>query len=524
MNFKSLLFYLSLLLICSCTSVQKYNAQIEQEISVDKLKKDVNFVQKKLKRYHPKLDWYIPKHEIDFKFDSFKKSINKAQKPNDFYVQLSSIFRSLGHGHTDLYPLFKKLDNKQKKRYKESKSAFYNYGFLVENDSIFLVKDYSKENQIKSGSKLLYVDSLSTSQILNKYKKTIYGDGYNKTFENNLFNRSFLNFVTLEENVKDSVLLTFQENGKLVTKKSFRIYPSPKPKVVEAKKDTVTKVSKVIERQVKLKQKRYGYNKTTRKYSKELLFPTNDSTVALLKVNDFRKGKTKELYKSVFSDIKKHKVKNLVIDLRDNGGGYVNDAHYLYSYLVKDSKQFIGDKIVASKTSFGQSILKFSPKISYPVLWLVSLYTTLVTTQNDQNEYELHVPFSRVKIEEDLVYNGNLYVIINGGSYSASSLISTNLQANKRAFFVGEETGGDFNGTVAGLMPKFKLPNSKLTMSVGTVYLSPLEIRQEIGRGIFPNKEIKPTLKSKIKNQDVELIWILNDIKQNNSAFKMVLD
>ena len=179
---------------------------------------------------------------------------------------------------------------------------------------------------------------------------------------------------------------------------------------------------------------------------------------------------------------------------------------------------------MASKTSFGQSILKFSPKISYPVLWLVSLYTTLVTTQNDQNEYELHVPFSRVKIEEDLVYNGNLYVIINGGSYSASSLISTNLQANKRAFFVGEETGGDFNGTVAGLMPKFKLPNSKLTMSVGTVYLSPLEIRQEIGRGIFPNKEIKQTLKSKIKNQDVELIWILNDIKQNNSAYKMVLD
>ena len=129
-----------------------------------------------------------------------------------------------------------------------------------------------------------------------------------------------------------------------------------------------------------------------------------------------------------------------------------------------------------------------------------------------------------MKIEEDLVYNGNLYVIINGGSYSASSLISTNLQANKRAFFVGEETGGDYNGTVAGLMPKFKLPNSKLTMSVGTVYLSPLEIRQEIGRGIFPNKEIKQTLKSKIKNQDVELIWILNDIKQNNSAYKMVLD
>jgi C-terminal processing protease CtpA/Prc len=40
-----------------------------------------------------------------------------------------------------------------------------------------------------------------------------------------------------------------------------------------------------------------------------------------------------------------------------------------------------------------------------------------------------------------------IYVMINGGSFSASSLISSNLKTPK-VTFVGEETGGAFNGTV----------------------------------------------------------------------------
>lgn len=133
------------------------------------------------------------------------------------------------------------------------------------------------------------------------------------------------------------------------------------------------------------------------------------------------------------------------------------------------------------------------------------------------------MPFSFTTIDEDLIYKGNLYVLINGGSYSASSLIAANLQLKNRAFFVGEETGGDFNGTVAGLMPDFKLPNSKLKMTVGTVYLSPIEKRTEIGHGIYPNQEIKQTLKSKIKREDSELIWVLKDIKNDNSAYKKII-
>lgn len=509
-------------LICSCTSVKRYNAHIEEEIPASKLKKDVDFAYKKLKRYHPKLDLYISEDQIDYKFDSFKKTINSPLKRNDFFIKFFPIFESLGHGHTDLYPVFKRLNKKEKKKYKNSKSAFENYSFFLQSDSIYLIQDFSKTNPINSGSALLAIDDILIQDLVKKYKTSLYGDGYNKTFSDNLFNRTFLNYITLEQGIKDSVELTFLMGSNVISKKTFRSFPKPKKEIAKAEVVT-TKAAKDIQRQLKIKQKRYGYDKTSKTYSKDLSFPTNDSTIAVLKITNFRKGKIKELYKDAFTYIKNHKVKNLILDIRNNGGGYIKDAHYLYAYLVEDSDKFLGKKIVKSKTSFGKTLYNLFPIPSYPILWLGSGYTFFSTTKNTDNEYELHMPFSFTTIDEDLIYKGNLYVLINGGSYSASSLIAANLQLKNRAFFVGEETGGDFNGTVAGLMPDFKLPNSKLKMTVGTVYLSPIEKRTEIGHGIYPNQEIKQTLKSKIKREDSELIWVLKDIKNDNSAYKKII-
>jgi hypothetical protein len=40
------------------------------------------------------------------------------------------------------------------------------------------------------------------------------------------------------------------------------------------------------------------------------------------------------------------------------------------------------------------------------------------------------------------------------------------------------------------------------------------------GRGIFPDKEIIPTLEDRLKGNDPELSWILKDIKSINKCFQ----
>jgi len=57
---------------------------------------------------------------------------------------------------------------------------------------------------------------------------------------------------------------------------------------------------------------------------------------------------------------------------------------------------------------------------------------------NDTLFYKMK--YNRSRKPKPLNYKGKMYVLTNGNSFSASSLISTHLKANNRAVFVGEET------------------------------------------------------------------------------------
>ncbi len=70
-------------------------------------------------------------------------------------------------------------------------------------------------------------------------------------------------------------------------------------------------------------------------------------------------------------------------------------------------------------------------------------------------------------------FDGDLYVIINGCSFSAASILASNLKGLNRAVLVGEETGGTALGTVAGKMAAFRLPASKLYFTFGLTHMQP---------------------------------------------------
>ncbi len=97
-------------------------------------------------------------------------------------------------------------------------------------------------------------------------------------------------------------------------------------------------------------------------------------------------------------------------------------------------------------------------------------------------------------------------------TFSAAAIISSHLQGRNLAVFVGDETGGTFNGTVAGVMPVLKLPYSKLKLRVGLMTIRPTEQTNEEGRGVIPDVYAIPTEQDFLNDKDVELDWILNEI------------
>jgi hypothetical protein len=160
---------LMILVSTGCLSVERYNAHLERELTVEQQLKDVNFVQRKLNKNHPKLDWYVSQEEINFRFDSLKSTLNQSLTPNEFFLKLQPVVSKIRHGHTDIIPLFAKNSKKELKRIKNSTGPLSQITTFWQNDSLYLVRTKTKDSLIKPGTVILKIDSLSPTYYLGKF-------------------------------------------------------------------------------------------------------------------------------------------------------------------------------------------------------------------------------------------------------------------------------------------------------------------------------------------------------------------
>lgn len=506
---------LVILILQSCASVEKHNQHLEKYISPQLLKKDIDFVQKKLTKHQPNLDWYIPKDSLNLLFENLKNNLSKPLKPNDFFLELSPIISSIKQGHTRLGPLNKRLSKQESKRLKQKGlGPLSQFDVVFFNDSLYISKNKSPDSTIQVGTQILKIDDVCPTQLYKKYVKTVSSDGFNQTYYRHWFNRSFGNYFTLSQGVKDSLKFELKIKDSIFKFTTYRLDKSTKKSV---KKDLV-KAKKPNKKELSaLKKKKKIYGWVNNQFAKELVISKVDSTIAVLHIRSFSQGKHRKAYKAIFDEIDRRKIKHLIIDLRNNPGGKIIDNVILYSYLT--DKPFVMNKKskVVSRSSMVAPMFNHSPKWLYPLTAVgfpfFASYQWLNTTKNQSGELMYNAPGSDEVQPKSNAYLGDLYVLINGGSFSASSFFSAKLHADKRAIFFGEETGGAYNGTVAGLNLNYKLPYSKLGFKLWTMDIRMLDEIGEHGKGVMPDHEIKQDLNKILTDADEDLEEIINYIK-----------
>ena len=247
--------------------------------------------------------------------------------------------------------------------------------------------------------------------------------------------------------------------------------------------------------------------------------------VLVLKIRVFQQDTANEI-KRIIDEYSSNRLKAVVLDLRNNPGGRLMEIDYLYSFLVDKPYKFVEDYEVVSRTSKlhvdyfkgGGIIFKTLKIIAAPFYYSINY----LKVRKEEDKYLYATRFSKERQPKPNHFDGKLYVLINGGSFSASSIISSKLKGTNRAYFVGEETGGAYNGTVAAQMPLVTLPNSKVNMRVGLALVAAFEKSDVEGRGVFPDKVIIPTVEDRIKKVDPELNWIIDDIKREKEVKQLL--
>lgn len=520
-----------LLLLNSCISVEKYNQQIGALHSPENLREDVDYIYKKLQNLHPRLYQFVSKEVLDRKFDSLKSSIKSPMPSKDFYYKLSPIIAEVRQGHISMGFPQKRYTRKERKALKKLKLGFNDLDFEHLDNKLWISNAMGKDS-ILIGSEVLAVDNKQIGTLTDRYKKTFSSDGYNTTFQDKIIGLRFPGVYRKYEGYLDSISLTLKIKDSVFTKQYKRFLkdssdlkkvkkPTKNDTLINAKTVKLTKAErnlrKIEKRQKRKDNKKYGYIANRDRYTRNFKFLDSSKHIAYIKIRNWNNGKYKKFYKESFGAMDSLKAQFLILDLRDNTGGRLNEIQEFYSYVVDEEFRFVKKaetktRLPYIKNYYGKnsSVLSIiEESIAIPFLFTLNLLNS--HKKNDTLQFN----FKPAKKRKPSLINfkGDMYVLINGNSFSASSIISTNLKATKRAIFVGEETGGAYNGTVAGFYKTLYLPNSKVGVNFGLMHIqSPYE-EDQIGYGIRPDIKITPTSTDRKKGVDPEMEWVLEDIK-----------
>lgn len=520
------------LFLTNCASIEKYNKAISENLTEQQQLEDINYFQEKIYKYQPAIDLFISKEKLDKKFDSLRLLAKTPKKSNEFYLEVAPVVYSIRQGHNNVSPVSKQLTKKEQKALNKKGRILYGLlDFEFENDKLYLKNNFSKDTLIPKGSEILKMENFTPQEIKKKYWKTIVSDGFNTTYYNYSFAKKIPTFLATELGIRDSLNYQFKHKDSIFQKIIYRVNfkkDTTKKKIeLEIKKSDIEK--KLAKAKTKIeneKKKLQGYDAEKKQYNKELTFKDKDSTIAVLKIRNFSTGKYKKFYPQVFELLQKKQTKTLILDLRNNPGGAIKEIEFLYSLFTNKTYQLIDPVVVTKKTSLWETpyykTFKNAPLLSKPFVYpimsvpypIIKTVEFLKTKKNENGSYNYGMTAAKKQDPHPLNFNGKVYVLINGGSFSASSIISSQLKTLENVTVVGEETGGGANQTTAGRMPRYEMPNSKLTFSVLLMDFRQKYKSPEFGRGVMPDVEVKNTFEDFIKDKDPQMEWIEKDIKK----------
>jgi len=473
------LFFLILLpLLFSCSVSRNYNPN--KKYSKAQLQQDYILLRNILEKKHPALYWYTSKDSMDYYFDRGYKAISDSMTELQFGWKILAPLTSTIHcGHTS-FSMSKGWNHFIKNKIIPSFPLF----LKVWKDSMMVIADLNrKDTLIKNGDFITAINGIKTADMINYMFHFLVEDGYS---ENVNYIRLSANFPYFHRNIfglyKNYQVDYTDSNG---VANSVRLpWFSPEP-------DTVKKIKKELRQK---KRKITHYEKLQNIRSLEF-----DSSFALMTVNGFSNGHLRNFFRRSFRIMRKNKTKNLVIDIRANGGGDIIKSAFLTRFLR--DKPF---KVADSAYSVSKNLRPYTKYISTG--FLNNLGLTFVTHKKKDGKYhfgywENHTFMPKRKNH----FDGEIYVLINGITFSASTLFCNDVKGQSNIKLVGEETGGGWYGNSGIMIPNITLPNTKLRVRLPFFKLVQYHHISFKGTGVMPDIYIGPNWRDILNGKDTKL-------------------
>lgn len=215
---------------------------------------------------------------------------------------------------------------------------------------------------------------------------------------------------------------------------------------------------------------------------------------------------------------------HLVLDLRNNEGGDRRILNFLYEF-------FTGSQLVDPSNTFTRTLEISNQEYltsvngstsSQQVIGQAKSYLSKHFGTEDQGlfrgaEQNWHETFDTGINWDGLKFEGQLYVLTSGKTFSAAADFARILGQLDNVTLIGEETGGAHVGRTANMLLNYSLPNSNSMVQIPVIYEEFVNADniENAGRGTFPDYFVTQSFADLMAKRDAQFDFTLNLIQEH---------
>lgn len=490
---------ISLLFIPTLIFSQKFQ---DKTFTANQLQADFEVLKEALKAVHPALYEYQTPAEFEARCQKVENALKDGMTELDFLIQVSTITKSIGCAHTTTYSINDKAESKRLNKLPIEKRDTFNYlpfNGSFRNHRLFV--GATQDSLLNPTDEIFSIDGHTVAELEQKVDEypSRSEDGVGTRLKEFFAKEGILNIVYATfYPIQDSVLVEIGSPEKKV-KKYFKTFKSHEISAVPAPAYDSTQWD------LKFREDRFK-KKYSHTFNSIFFYQHQEKDIATLKIKSFQSD-SKKMLDLIFDDLKAKNTKNLIIDLRGNGGGDPRPVNTLLSKtLSKNHSYSLAKRKIPSEIK-GTKYKEFFLAPFLRSILIGSLFKKKKVAGKK-------VLTKTIKPDTENGFKESIYVLMDGGVGSGASMFCAILKNDKRAIFLGEETAGAAQVTNGALYFFPNAPNSSISIRIPRYKFNHQITGGKKGRGVEPDYIVKETIESFKNKEDLGLKKVLALIEE----------
>ena len=405
------------------------------KIAPEQLREDVDAFVSGIIERHPDVAAYAEIAAFHQQATRLKSSLTEPLTRVEFFRKVGALSHLFNDGHTFLIWPYQEYQH-----LKENGALVFPFALDIFSDGVYIKYDYFfKDQQLPKGAKLLSINNMDIFDIFADAQE--YVGGETDILRKHVVAERFPVMLWAMYGITDAFTLKVDISGQ-----QHVLHVDAK---TDWKKNDALENNENSDFEYQLLNKETGYLK--------------------IATFDVSPDWFENYIDQTFQTIKQQKIKHLIIDIRENGGGNTDTSTYLAQHIASSPFRMISSMRERLNTD-NRGLFNYRGEVGEVL-------------QEDWNDWV-------APADEETRFTGNTYVLISPLSYSSAIVFATAVQDNNLATLVGRETGGYANQTAQGNL--FNLPNSELRVYVATRLLVRPSGSLRVG-GVVPDIRVEAT-------------------------------